>query len=158
MMWRIIEHSHGYPLKNQKIILPNEYPYASCSQGKLIVMPSFSKVTYESPVFLERIHWDICESIHPSCRPFRYFMVLIDVSTRWSCVYLLSTRNVSFSRILAQIIKLRAQFSNYPIKTFILDNAYEFTTQTFIAFYYLSVGIINVEHPISHTHTQNSLT
>ena len=52
MMLRIIEHSHGHPLKNQKILLPNEYPCATCSEGKLIVRPSFSKVTFESPVFL----------------------------------------------------------------------------------------------------------
>ena len=26
MMRKIIEHSHGHPLKNQKILLPNEYP------------------------------------------------------------------------------------------------------------------------------------
>ena len=25
MMWRIIEHLHGHPLKNQEILLPNEY-------------------------------------------------------------------------------------------------------------------------------------
>ena len=31
MMRRIIEHSHGHPLKNQKILLPNEYPCATCS-------------------------------------------------------------------------------------------------------------------------------
>ena len=77
----------------------------------------------ESPVFLERIHGDICGPIHPPCGPFRYFMVLIDASTRWSHVCLLSTRNVAFARLLAQIIKLRAHFSNYPIKTIILDNA-----------------------------------
>ena len=30
MMWRIIEHSHGHPLKNQKILLPNEYLCVVC--------------------------------------------------------------------------------------------------------------------------------
>ena len=64
MMCRIIEHSHGHPLKNQKILLPNKYSCATCSQGKLIVKPSFTKVIFESPVFLERIHGDICGSIH----------------------------------------------------------------------------------------------
>ena len=46
MMRRIIKHPHGHLLKNQKIILPNEYPYAACLQGKLIVRPSISKVTF----------------------------------------------------------------------------------------------------------------
>ena len=91
MMRRIIEHSHGHPLKNQKILLQNEYPCPAYSQGKLIVKPSFSKVTFESPVLLERIHGDICEPIHPPCGPFRYFMVLIDATTRWSHICLLST-------------------------------------------------------------------
>ena len=100
MMWRIIEHSYEHPLKNQKILLPNEYPCAACLQGKLIVKPSFSKVTFESLVFLERIHEDICGSIHTPCGPFRYFMVLIDVSTRWSHVCLILTRNVTFAKLL----------------------------------------------------------
>ena len=98
----------------------------------------------ESPVFLERIHGDICGPIHPPCGPFRYFMVLINASTRWSHVCLLSTRNVAFARLLAQIIKLRAHFSNYPIKTIRLDNVGEFTSQTFNNFC-MSIGI-NVEH------------
>ena len=106
MMCRIIEHSHGHPLKNHKILLPNEYSCAACSQGKLIIRPSFIKVISESPIFLERIHGDICGPIHPPCGPFRYFMILIDASTRWSHVCLLSTSNVAFARLLAQIIKL----------------------------------------------------
>ena len=127
-MQRIIEHSHGHLLKNQKLLFHNEYPCVACSQGKLIVRPSFSKVTFESPVFLERIHGDICGPIYPPCGPFRYFMVIIDASTRWSHVCLLSTRNVAFVRLLAQIIKLHVQFLDYPIKTIILDNTDEFTS------------------------------
>ena len=117
MMRQIIEHSHRHPLNYQEIILPNEYSCAACSQGKLIVRPSFTKVIYESSVFLERIHGDICGHIHPPCGPFRYFMILIDASTRWSHVCLLSTRNVAFTTLLAQIIRLRAQFPDYSIKT-----------------------------------------
>ena len=131
MIRRIIEHSNGHPLNNQKILLPNELSCEACSQGKLIVRSSINKIMSESPVFLERIHSDICGPIHPPCGPFRYFMVLIDASTRWSHVCLLSTRNVAFARLLAQIIKLRAHFSDYPIKTIRLDNAGEFTSQTF---------------------------
>ena len=77
-------------------------------------------------------------------------MILIDASTRWSHVCLLSTRNVAFARLLAQIIRLRAQFLDYPIKTIHLDNAGEFTSQTSID-YCMSVGI---KHPVAHTHTQ----
>ena len=50
MIRRIIEHSHGHLLKNQNILLPNEYSCVACSQGKLIVKPSFNKVilSYQS--------------------------------------------------------------------------------------------------------------
>ena len=103
---------------------------------------------FESPVFLERIHGDICG-------PFCYFMVLIDVFTRWSHVCIISSRNVAFDRLLAQIIKLRAQFSDYPIKAIRLDNACEFTSQTFND-YFMSIGV-KVEHHVAHVHTQNGL-
>ena len=82
-------------------------------------------------------------------------MVLIDASTRWSDVCLLSTRNVVFARLLTQIIKLIAHFPNYPIKSMRLDNACEFTSQVFDDFC-SSLGIV-VEHPIPHVHTQNGL-
>ena len=104
MMHLIIEHSHGHPLKNQKILLPNEYSCAACSRGK--VRPSFTKVIYESLVFSKRIHGDRCGPIHPPCGPFHYFMILIDACIRWSHVYLISTCNVAFARLIAQMIRL----------------------------------------------------
>jgi hypothetical protein len=156
MMRRIIENSHKHPLKNQKIILPSDYPRAACSQGKLVIKSSPSKVIIKSPSFLQRIQWDICGPIHPPCWPFIYFMVLIDISTKLSHVCLLSTRNVAFARLLAQIIRLRAQFPNYLIQYIRMDNADEFTSQAFYD-YCMSIGI-NVEHSVAHTHTQNGLT
>ena len=78
-------------------------------------------------------------------------MVLIDVSARWSHVCLFSTRNVEFARLLAQIIKLRAQFVNYPIKSIHLDNASEFTSKTFNN--YCMTIEIEVEHLVSYVHT-----
>ena len=147
MMRRIIGQSHGHPLKNQKIFLPDEFSCDPCSQGKLIVRPSFNKIMSESPVFLEGIHGDICRPIRPPCGPFRYFIVLIDVFTRRSHVCLLSIRNVAFSRLLAQMTKLRAQFPNYPIN----DNASEFTSQT-LNDYCMSIGI-NIEHQVAHVYT-----
>ena len=74
---------------------------------------------------------------------FHYFMVLIDASTRWSYVCLLSIRNVSFARLLTQMTKSRAQFPDYPIKIIRLDNA-------------MSIGI-NIKHLAAHVHTQNGL-
>ena len=94
----------------------------------MIVRPYFTKVIFKSPIFLERIHEDICEPIHPPCGPFCYFMILIDVFTMWSNVCLISTRNVAFARFLA----------HSP------DNVNEFTSQTFIN-YCMSIEI-NIEH------------
>ena len=71
---------------------------------------------------------------------FKYYMDLIDKSTRWSRVCLLSTRNKTFTRLLDQIIRLRAQFPDYPIKTIRLDNVGEFTLHAFND-YCLSTGI-----------------
>ncbi|GJT81215.1 retrotransposon protein, putative, ty1-copia subclass [Tanacetum coccineum] len=117
MMKRIVENTHGHPLKDQKFSKMDKVPLCtSCSLRKSIVRPSPLKVKNESPMFLERIQGDICGPIHPPCRPFRYFMVLIDASSRWSHVSLLSTRNVAFAKFLAQIIKLRAHFPDYIVK------------------------------------------
>ena len=82
-------------------------------------------------------------------------MVLIDASTRWSHVCLLSTRNVAFSRLLAQIFWLKAQFPDHPIKTIRLDNAGEFLSQAFLD-YCMSIGI-DVQYSIAHVHSQNRL-
>ena len=53
------------------------------------------------------------------------------------------------------MIKLQAQFPNDLIKTIRLDNASEFTSQTFIK-YYMSVEI-SIEHLVAHVHAQNGL-
>ncbi|KAL4352452.1 hypothetical protein GQ457_06G007620 [Hibiscus cannabinus] len=67
-------------------------------------------------------------------------MVLIDASSRWSHVSLLSTCNLAFARLLAQLIKLRAHFPDNPIETIRLDNAGKFTSQAFDDFC-MSIGI-----------------
>ena len=82
-------------------------------------------------------------------------MVLIDASTRWPHVCLLSTRNIAFARLLTQMTKLRAQFPDYPIKTIRLDNIGDFTSQT-LTNYCIPDGL-NVEHIVAYTHTQNGL-
>ena len=78
----------------------------------------FSKVDSDPPQFLEHIQGDICGPIDPPSGPFRYFMVLVDASTRWSHVCHLSTRNLAFA-------------PDHPIKTIRLDNAGEFSSKAF---------------------------
>jgi transposase InsO family protein len=82
-------------------------------------------------------------------------MVLIDASTKWSHVCLLSTRNHAFARFIAQIIKLRAHHPEYAIKTIRMDNAVEFTSGAFND--YCMALSINVEHSVPYVHTQNGL-
>ena len=55
-------------------------------------------------------------------------------------------------RFLTQIIRLRAQFSDYTIKKVRFDNAGEFMLQAFND-YCMSIGIA-VEHHIDHGYTQ----
>ena len=71
-----------------------------------------------------------------------------------TCVFIINSQHV-FCEMLAQIIRLKAQFSNYTIKTIRLDNAWEFTSQAFND-YCISTSI-TVEHPVAHVHTQNGL-
>ena len=152
MMCRIVENSNGHSLRSRKILTS---PSFTCSQGKLIIRPSFTKVIFKSPAFLERIQGDICGPIHLPSGPFCFFMVLIDESTRWSHVSLISTRNIAFTRLLAQIIQLRAQFPDHLIKTIHLDNDGEFSSKIFF-YYCMSLGI-DVQYHVAHVHSQNGL-
>ena len=86
---------------------------------------------HELPVMLQMIQRDICRPIDPPCGLFRYFLGLIDASTKWLHVSLLASRNQVFPRLLAQIIQLRARFSDHPIQSIRLDGAREFKSQAF---------------------------
>ncbi|KAM1172137.1 hypothetical protein ACFX2G_022752 [Malus domestica] len=152
MMHRILKSSHRHKL-HPYVGLP---PFKACSLGKLNTQLSYTKIIHDPLKFLQRIQGDICGPIQRTCRPFKYFMVLVDASTRWSHVCLLSTCNATFAKLLAQIIKLRAHHPDYSIKSIQLDNVEEFTSQTFDD-YCMSIGI-NMEHPVSHVHTQNGMT
>ena len=81
MMFLILTNSIGNNMLSSKISYVNKFICEACAKGKFIVRPSHTKIGIESPIFLERIHRDICGPIHPTSRPFRYFMVIIDAST-----------------------------------------------------------------------------
>ena len=78
MMCRILTNFIEHDMPSSKIHYVNKCICEACAKRKLIVQPSRTKVGIESPIFLERIHGDICGPIHPALRPFRYCMVLID--------------------------------------------------------------------------------
>ena len=132
-----------------------DFVCTSCATGKLILRPSHLKIQAEPLKFLERIQGDICGPIQPLSGPFRYFMVLIDASTRWSHVCLLSTRNHAFAKLIAQVIRLRASQPEHQIKSIRLDNAAEFSSKAFND-YCMALGI-EVQHSVPYVHTQNGL-
>ena len=68
---------------------------------------------------------------------------------------LLSTRNHAFSKIIAQIIKLRAYYHEHRIQSIRMDNAAEFTSRAFNN-YCMALGI-QVQHSVPYVHTQNGL-
>jgi hypothetical protein len=100
MMRKIIRNYIGHDLKDGKIPKSNDFVYTLYAMGKLILRPSPLKIHAEPLRFLERIQGDIYGPIQPLCGHFRYFMVLIDTSTRWSHVCLLSTRNHAFTKFM----------------------------------------------------------
>jgi hypothetical protein len=124
----------------------NKFPKTSnficttCAAGKLILRHSSLKIHTEPLKFLEMIHGDMCDPIKPTSGPFMYFMVLIDASTRWSHVYLLSTQDHVFAKIMAQVIRLKASFPENRIQSIQLDNVVEFSLRA-LNDYYMAQGI-----------------
>jgi hypothetical protein len=119
--------------------------------GKLILRTSPLKIHAETLRFLKRIQGDICGPIQPLYGHFRYFMVLIDTSTRWSHVCLLSTCNHIFTKFMTQVIRLKANYPEYRIKNIYMDNAAEFSSQAFND-YCMAQGI-EVQHSVPYIHT-----
>jgi len=67
----------------------------------------------------------------------------------------LSTRNHAFTKIIAQVIKLRAHNPEHQIQSIRMDNAAKFSSKA-LNDYYLALGI-QVQHSIPYVHTQNGL-
>ena len=155
MMRKIINNSHGHNLANSKFPESSDFTCTACATGKLILRPSYLKIKAEPLKFLERIQGHICGPITPSSGSFKYFMVLIDASTRWNHVCLLSTRNHAFAKIIAQVIRLRANHPEHQIKSIRMDNAAEFSSKAFND-YCMALGI-QIQHSVPYVHTQNGL-
>jgi hypothetical protein len=110
MMRKVIGNSSGHNLNSVKFLKSLDFMFIVCATGKLILRPSPVKIKVEPLKFLEQIQGDICGPIQPLSSPFRYFMVLIDASTRWSHVCLLLTRNHTFAKFITQDIRLKANY------------------------------------------------
>ena len=131
-MKKIIVKSIGHEMENVKFPQNKDFCCTTCATGKLILRPSYLKIQAEPLKFLERIQGNICGPIQPLSGSFRYFMILIDTSTRWSHVFLLSTNNYAFAKIMAQLIKLKAHYPEHRIQSIRMDNAAEFTSRAFM--------------------------
>ena len=68
---------------------------------------------------------------------------------------LLSTPNHDFAKIIAQIIKLKAQYPDHRIQSILMNNATKFTSCAFND-YCMSL-VIQVQHSVLYVHTQNGL-
>jgi hypothetical protein len=154
-MWKIIENCAGHDLKDAKILKSNDFVCTSCAMGKLILWPSLLKIHAKPLRFFEHIQGDICGPIQLLCGPFRYFMVLIDASTRWFHVCLLSKHNHAFAKFMTQVIRLKVNYPEYRIKSIHMDNTAEFSSRSFND-YCIAQGI-KVHHFIPYIHTQNGL-
>jgi hypothetical protein len=154
-MRKIIGNCTGHDLKDAKFSKSNNFMCTSCAMRKLILRPSLLRIHAELLRFLERIQGDICGPIQPLCCPFRYFMVLIDASTRWSRMCLLSTRNHAFAKFMTQVIRLKANYLEYRIKSIRMDNVAEFSSRAFND-YCMAQGI-EAQHSVPYVHTQNGL-
>lgn len=123
-----------------------------CVTGKLKCAP-FSTTIKPIARPLERLSLDLCGPINPACGPFVYFQVLVDESTGFINVSLLSTKNMAFARLLSKIINFKAQYPDNPIKHIRCDNAGEYSSEKFTE-YCESVGI-TVEYSTPYTPQQN---
>lgn len=101
-----------------------------CNIGKMIRKPYQSKTKYRI-MPNSRLHIDTKGPINPPSGDYRYFLVIVDESTRKGYVHLLSSKNESFAKILLTIQRLRTQYPQYPVQNIRLDNAAEFTSTLF---------------------------
>jgi hypothetical protein len=113
MMRKIIDNCICHNLREAKFLKTSDFICTSSATGKLILRPSSLKIQIKPLKFLKRIQGDICGPIQSISGPFMYFMVLIDASIRWSHVCLSSTRNHTFVKIMAQVIRWKEIFSEH---------------------------------------------
>jgi hypothetical protein len=155
LMRKIIDNINGHNLNLAKFPKSLDFICTTYATGKLIMRPSPLKIKVEPLKFLERIQGDICGPIKPMSGPFRYFMVLIDASTRWPHVCLLSTHKHAFAKFMTHVIRLKANFPEHRLQSVRLDNAVEFSSRAFND--YCMTQEIEVQQSVPYVHTQNRL-
>jgi hypothetical protein len=155
MMRKIIKNCTGHDLKDAKFPKSDDFVCTLCAMEKLILWPSLLKIHAEPLKFFERIQEDICNPIQQLYDHFRYFMILIYTSIRWSHVCLLSICNHTFAKFIMQLIRLKMNYPEYRIKNICMDNAAEFSSQACND--YCMTQEIEIQYFVLYVHTQNSL-
>jgi hypothetical protein len=77
-----VDNCIGDNLNNARFPKSSNFMCTTCEIGKLILRPWPLKIHTKPLKFLETIQCDICGPIQPLSGLFRYFMVLLDTSTR----------------------------------------------------------------------------
>ena len=128
----------------------------ACAQYKLIQRPSRWKLPTKLPPCLHRLHGEICGPIIPTSKPFRLFLVLVDIVGTDIEASLLNSRNIVFAKVLAMLIKFRNHHPHFLVKILRMDNAKEFRSQHFED--YCLATSIELIYSISYEHSQNGLS
>ena len=112
---RLVSTVIGLPSDFLKRISSNESsPCIPCYQGKLSIR-SPPRISYKMYPFLYLIHVDLCGPIDPPCGPFRYFMIVVDSTSRYFEISLLSSKNEIFCKLLISLTKIRTRFPDFHI-------------------------------------------
>jgi hypothetical protein len=90
-MRKIMSNCICHNLNDAKFPKSWDFMCTACAIEKLILRASPLKIHTEPLKFLERIQGDICAPILPLSGSFRYFMVLVNASTRWLHVFVIHT-------------------------------------------------------------------
>ena len=153
MLRRMIPLLEGHPLCTRDA--EHTGKCSVCAQGEFSIRTSQWKLSSELPPPLERLQGGLCSPITLPSGPFQYFFVLVDASRKHAEMFLLSTRNLAFPRLLAMIIKIRAHNPDVRIKMLRMDNAAEFSSKTFEDF--CTATGIHLTYSVPYEHSQNGL-
>lgn len=146
---RMIDSVRGMKISKEHFNSDSKMLCVPCATSKLSISSPKSK-EYDQKQFLETIFADVCGPIYPPSGSFYYFLGIKDGSSRYSYVSLISSKNMVYSKLLIQIIRLRAQYPEHPIKTIRVDNAKEFLSRAFTSFCEMTGIDLQTSVPYAH--------
>jgi hypothetical protein len=142
----------GIPAKTIDLLQASPEVCPACAMGKT---PNRKKTAFSSEMYkphgtLEMLVSDVCGPIVPRSGPFSYFMIIKDMSSRYSSVQLLTSRNEVMPKLLTAIIQLKAHFPEHSIKSIRVDNASEYVSKSFRTFCASSGITLETSVPYAH--------